>query len=270
MNNLVMWTCEAEVLKRVNALALRLQTRTLGVKVFNKNYRISHDFGHTVKITFARNAHDVDFHEFSFHTIQYLQDRLQYVWRSRHAKYAPGNEHFCPLRFCGAKMMSGSSTDDKDDDKDHSNNDSNHDNNQTTDVYDDDGADTNNHGEDDSHDENDNGSEDDNNNNEQNIDEYDKDDSDDNNDHDEDDDTMNKILKMNRMRMTMNMILNNINEIMVMTMVHTVIIIVKILNIATHINYAHGHSDYSHDDYVVGFQNMPTRLLNIFHIIAAF
>ena len=52
------------------------------------------------------------FHKFSFHTIQYLRDRLQYVWKSLHVKYAPGNEHFHPLRFWGAEMMSGSSSDD--------------------------------------------------------------------------------------------------------------------------------------------------------------
>ena len=104
--------CEAEVLRCVNALARRLQIRSWGVKVSNKNYHISHDFSHMVKITFARNADDIEFHEFSFHTIQYLLDRLQYVWRSLHAKYAPSNECFHPFRFRGAGMMSGCRSDD--------------------------------------------------------------------------------------------------------------------------------------------------------------
>ena len=41
------------------------------LKVSDKCYRMSHDFGPTVKITFARNGHDIEIHEFSFEMIDY-------------------------------------------------------------------------------------------------------------------------------------------------------------------------------------------------------
>ena len=86
--------CRDEVFRWVNALNQRLLRRTWQLKISNKSYRLSHDLGPTVQITFARNHCDIQFNEFSFDTIDYLEDRLQYVWKQLHSKCAPVNEQF--------------------------------------------------------------------------------------------------------------------------------------------------------------------------------
>ena len=50
--------CSDEVYKWVNAFNHRLLRRTWQLEVSDKSYQISHDFGHTVKIIFARNHQD--------------------------------------------------------------------------------------------------------------------------------------------------------------------------------------------------------------------
>ena len=54
--------CEAEVFRRLNALTHRLQTRIWRVNVSDKSYRISHNLGNTVKLTFVRNGHNIEIH----------------------------------------------------------------------------------------------------------------------------------------------------------------------------------------------------------------
>ena len=191
--------CEPEVSKCVNAFAHRLQTRSWQVKVSNKTYWISHDFSHTVKITFARNTHDIEFLEFSFQTVQHLEEDYSMYGEVFMQSMCLTVSIFDPSDFRGAEMMLDCSSDDDNDnanedddnghndqnadDKDDSNDDSCDDNEHNTDD-DDDSDDTNNHGED-NRDDNDNGTEeddDDNDHNEQNVD--DEDDEDDNNNHD--------------------------------------------------------------------------------------
>ena len=103
--------CGDEVYRCINALNHKLLRRTWQCKVSDKSYQLSHDFGPTVKIAFSRNHHDIQIHEFSFDTIDYLEDWLQYVWKQLHSQYAPVSKHFSPLRFQGAEMMSDDSDD---------------------------------------------------------------------------------------------------------------------------------------------------------------
>ena len=56
--------CSDKVFRQVNALNRRLPRRSWQLKVSDKCFSISHDFGPTVKITFARNGNGIQFHEF--------------------------------------------------------------------------------------------------------------------------------------------------------------------------------------------------------------